>query len=331
MNAVPEPVLLALQQGLPVCPEPFAEMAGGLGLTADALLAQVGELLADGTARRFGGVFDSRRMGISTALCAARIDLDGCREKVEELSTDPHITHCYERGPHDEVPDLQGEIDWDQVPNLWFTYGAEQGSFAVGLERARRILAPAEVSVLPAMRRFGVNVVFGGDAKPLPDLDPDVELPPLDGRELRLVRALQGHCAPCARFYDALAESVGMPLDELLGTLRRLMGSGRLKRVALVLRHRQAGYEANAMCGWQIADADVERIGRALAAAVGVTHCYERAPIPGYPFNLYAMMHAHTWPEFRTRYRTVVGELGLHGGVLMCSLREYKKTSPVYA
>jgi DNA-binding Lrp family transcriptional regulator len=328
MSPLPEAVLVALQQGLPI--RPFGRLGQDLGLTAETLLEQVEALLADGTARRFGGVFDSRRMGMSTALCAARIDLKKADEQLAELAADPHMTHCYERGSHDEVPELQGEVDWDRVPNLWFTYGAIEDSFAAGLARAREILAPAEIHVLPAMRRFGVNVVFGGDSRPPEDVEPVGELPPLSERELRVVRVLQGHCAPCLHFYDALAEQTGMPREELLQMVHRLVETGRLKRVALVLRHRQAGYRANAMCGWQVPDENMEEVGRRLAQYPWVSHCYERPFAPGFPYNLYAMMHAHTWREFRTHYRTSVGELGLQGGILMCSLREFKKTSPVY-
>jgi DNA-binding Lrp family transcriptional regulator len=247
-----------------------------------------------------------------------------------ELAKDPHITHCYERGSRDEVPDLQGDVVWEEVPNLWFTYGADQDAFVAGLERARRILAPSEISVLPAMRRFGVNVVFGGHAEAPPEPASDNELAPLSDEERQVVRVLQGHCRPCAHFYATLAEAAGLAHEDVLAILRQLVADGRLKRVAVVLRHHQAGYTANAMCGWPVSAERIEAVGRKLASYPWVTHCYERPFAPGFPCNLYAMMHARTWPEFRTQYRTSVGELGLQGGILMCSLREFKKTSPVY-
>ena len=333
MSDVPEPILVALQQGLPLCPRPFKAAAQALGISEEALLAHAATLLDTGIARRLGGIFDSRRMGFTTALCAARVELPGDEGRIAELIGDPHITHCYERGNHEAIADLQGELAWESLPNLWFTYGAEQRAFDSGLARARDLLLPSEVAVLPAVRHFRTHVILGRRA-PSPAMPPTTRTSksePLTGAERRVVRVLQGGSQLCAEFYESVATEAEVSRDELLGILQTMVANGRLKRVALVLRHRSAGYAANAMCGWQASPARIEELGRGLAESPCVTHCYERPPFPRYPFNLYAMMHARTWREFRTGYGKAVERLGLSGGVLMCSLHEFKKTSPVYA
>lgn len=332
MTAVPESVLVALQEGLPLCPRPFAALGDTLGLSEDALLAQTAQLLAAGTARRLGGIFDSRRMGFATALCAARIDFPSSGEALAEIIRDPHITHCYERGPRAAVADLQGEADWSSLPNLWFTYGALPTAFAAGLERVRRLLSPADVLVLPATRHFQTRVILGRKAgsAAMPAAAPNEELPPLTAAERQLVASLQGSVAPCADFFGAVAGKVGWSRRETLECLQNLHACGRLKRIALVLRHRSAGFAANAMCCWAVSSERIEQAGAALAAAPCVTHCYERRTGTGFPYNLFAMLHARTWRDFRRDYGTAVESLNLAGGILMCSLREFKKTSPVY-
>jgi len=332
MSEVPEPILVALQQGLPLCPRPFAAAAQALGISEETLLEHAAKLLETGTARRLGGIFDSRRMGFTTALCAARIEFPTDEPQIAELIEDPHITHCYERGNHEAIADLQGDLAWNSLPNLWFTYGAEQTAFDAGLARARRLLGPAEVLVLPAIRHFRTHVILGRQAPSTasPAMHTN-ELPPLSETERRVVQVLQGTSQLCPEFYQSVAAQVGISRDQLLATLQDMVACGRLKRVALVLRHRSAGYAANAMCGWHIAPAQMAEMGRELAESPCVTHCYERPPSAMYPFNLYAMMHARTWREFRKGYGKAVEHLGLSGGILMCSLREFKKTSPVYA
>jgi len=332
MSQVPEPILVALQQGLPLCPRPFETAAQALGISEETLLAHAANLLDSGIARRLGGIFDSRRMGFTTALCAVRVQFPADEPRVAELIEDPHITHCYERGNHDAIANLQADLAWESLPNLWFTYGAEQTAFDTGLAWARCLLAPAEVIVLPAIRHFRTHVILGRQApSPAAPAMHTNELPPLTEPERRVVQVLQGSSQLCAEFYESVAVQAGMSRDQLLATLQNMVAGGRLKRVALVLRHRSAGYAANAMCGWQVGPLQVAAMGGGLAESPCVTHCYERPSSAMYPFNLYAMMHARTWREFRTGYGKAVEHLGLSEGILMCSLREFKKTSPVYA
>jgi siroheme decarboxylase len=103
MSDVPEPILVALQQGLPLCSRPFQEAARALGVSEETLLGHAASLLERGTARRLGGIFDSRRMGFTTALCAVQVEFPKDEGRIAELIEDAHITHCYERGNHEAV------------------------------------------------------------------------------------------------------------------------------------------------------------------------------------------------------------------------------------
>ena len=71
-----------------------------------------------------------------------------------------------------------------------------------------------------------------------------------------------------------------------------MLAEGRIRRIGAVIRHRRLGYEANAMAVWDVPDAQVGEIGRALGRDPCVTLCYRRArALPHWRYNLYCMVH----------------------------------------
>ena len=45
------------------------------------------------------------------------------------------------------------------------------------------------------------------------------------------------------------------------------------------------------MAVWDVAESDVAALGQRFAAEPGVTLCYRRRRAPGWPYNLYCMVH----------------------------------------
>ena len=64
-------MLAALQRGLPLARRPFEELSRELGCGESELIRFAEDSLKNGDARRFGAVFDARRLGYSSALCCA--------------------------------------------------------------------------------------------------------------------------------------------------------------------------------------------------------------------------------------------------------------------
>jgi len=107
-----------------------------------------------------------------------------------------------------------------------------------------------------------------------------------------LIAALRDGLPLVARPYAALAAQLGIAEQRLLDRLAALQEGGLIKRMGVVVRHRALGYQANAMVVWDVPDADVERIGRLLAAEPCVTLCYQRPRrLPDWPYNLFCMIH----------------------------------------
>ena len=70
---------------------------------------------------------------------------------------------------------------------------------------------------------------------------------PVDGIDRRLVRELQDSIPLTENPYATIADRLGLTEDEVVERLQALRRSGRLKRIGAVLRHREAGFGANAM------------------------------------------------------------------------------------
>lgn len=330
--------LVELQRGIPLSERPFEEVGKTCGLSEEAVLALVRRLLASGDARRFGAVFDARRLGYRSALCAMRIPRERLAETAAKVASLRGVTHAYERGwPAELPPDSPGGPAGRVWPNLWFTLAAPSATFAQELDALRAACEPYCIDELPALRRFKIDVVFDVRTR---DRDERVEPRPrtaqaleqgavylLDAGQQALVRRLEGDLPVGGRFFEGLAAAAGMGEGELLKQLREWQSTGVMRRIGLLLRHREIGFKANGMCCWDVPQADVLEYGRRVAAFPEVTHCYERPWLEKFPFRVYAMIHTPTWVGTQALFERISREAGLSGGQLLLSVTEFKKTS----
>jgi siroheme decarboxylase len=95
-----------------------------------------------------------------------------------------------------------------------------------------------------------------------------------------------------AQPYLAIAEQIGASENDVINTLSAWQQQGLIRRLGLVVRHRQLGYCANAMVVWNVTDSEVNTIGEKLANESVVTLCYQRARVlPQWQYNLFCMIH----------------------------------------
>ena len=146
----------------------------------------------------------------------------------------------------------------------------------------------------------------------------------------RVIRELQGDLPLVSRPYLAVAERTGLTEQEVISAAVELQEQGMLKRLGAVLRHQKVGYDSNAMVAWKVAEKDMDRVGRLMAANPLVSHCYWRETPAGWPFNLFTMIHARHPKELQSVIRELSSMAGVEEYRVIESVRELKKTSVQY-
>ena len=142
IDATDRRVLNRLQEDLPLCHQPFAQVATELGLAEDDLLDRVARLRRDGVITRFGPFFDAEAMGGAFCLCAMAVPEARFDEVAARVNLHPEVAHNYAR---------------DHVLNMWFVLATEDKA-GIGAE-ADRIEAETGLAVLrfPKLREFFIG------------------------------------------------------------------------------------------------------------------------------------------------------------------------------
>lgn len=129
--------------------------------------------------------------------------------------------------------------------------------------------------------------------------------------------------------YADLAERLGMDEAQVLQRLSQLKAQGILRRIGLVPNHYRLGYQANAMSVWDVDDDQALILGEQLGHLGFVSHCYLRPRhLPLWPYNLFAMLHGHSYAEVEQLAEQIATLLGgyCQAHELLYSTRILKKT-----
>ncbi|HQQ36830.1 MAG TPA: Lrp/AsnC family transcriptional regulator [Methanothrix sp.] len=149
----------------------------------------------------------------------------------------------------------------------------------------------------------------------------------MDERDLMLLKAAQEGISLTSRPYQALGEKLGMSEQEVVDRLLSLEEEGIIRRFAATIGHRALGIVANAMIAWRASPEEVQKAGEILGSDDEVTHCYERAACPDWPYNLYTMVHSRSREDCLETARRLSQISGIREYRVLFSEKEYKKTS----
>jgi DNA-binding Lrp family transcriptional regulator len=148
--------------------------------------------------------------------------------------------------------------------------------------------------------------------------------------EKKVIALLQTDIPVVQRPFRQMAEKIGITEDQFLDVLTSLNQRGIIRRFGATLKHQKSGFKANAMVAWNVDEAKVEQVGTAMAEFDEITHCYRRDPAPGWPYNLYTMVHAATESECLSLVEKIAATVGESDYTLLFSRKELKKTSMKY-
>ena len=146
MDDIDRKILGTIQSDFPLSRRPYRDLSEQLGLPEEEIFGRVERLRKEGIIRRIGGSFDSRCLGFTTTLCAAKVPDNRITLFVEEVNKYPGVTHNYLR---------------EHEYNIWFTL------MVTDREEVDRLMGEIiqstgvrEVINLPATRTFKVLVDF---------------------------------------------------------------------------------------------------------------------------------------------------------------------------
>ena len=315
-----------LQVGVPLVRHPFAEIAAELGLSQQDVLDRVQRLRFGTRAviRQISAIFDSRSLGYESCLVAAKVDEDKLDAAAAEVSKHPGVSHNYRR---------------NHAYNLWYTLAVPPDS-RLGLKRTVDVLhigSGASITrLMPALKMFKIGVKFNlsdGDT-PSPAVTPDAPRVAHDfiatDTDKRAIRVLQQDLPLASEPFDVWAKQAQTPVNQLLADAQRYIDRGIMRRFSAVLKHREAGFGANAMGAWIVSQEKHEEFGRLAAGFSAVSHCYLRPTYPDWPYSIFTMVHARQPSECEAVLAEISKASGINGYAALYSTHEYKKVRVKY-
>lgn len=133
----------------------------------------------------------------------------------------------------------------------------------------------------------------------------------LDAFDRALIAATQGGLPLVARPYEAVGAMLGVPGERVRERPAQMLAQGLIRRIGAVPNHYRLGYTANGMSVWDVADERIGELGPLVAQLPGVSHCYRRPRhLPGWPYNLFAMLHGTSREAVEHRAQDIVALLG---------------------
>jgi DNA-binding Lrp family transcriptional regulator len=318
--------LLNLMQGsFPIAPEPYAHVAALAEVEEQEVMRRVTRLLEQRIIRQVTPIFDTRALGYSSMLVAAKVDPEHPHRAAQVINEHPGVSHNYLRN-HDF--------------NLWFTIATEPDS-ELGLQGTLDVLAREAgadaVRQLPTLKLFKIrmDLEMEGDTDALASAaeasEPiELERQPYDELDIAVIRALQGDMPVVHEPYAAAALEVGLSQERFLDHLAGMQERGLLRRVAAILYHRRAGFSANGMGVWQVPDEQIFEIGCRMAAVRGISHCYQRPTYEDWPYSVFTMAHGRSKEECDAVLDAIAEQTGINERATLYSSTEFKKIRLLY-
>ncbi len=152
----------------------------------------------------------------------------------------------------------------------------------------------------------------------------------IDTRDQKIIRLLQGDFPLVSEPYKVLADEIGMAEDELLARIMAMRAEKKIRKMGAVLRHREVGFTANALCVWDVPDECVDDVAMRMAEHARVSHCYDRNREVGWRYNLYTMIHGFSCAECEAIAAELAAATGIEERCMLYTKREWKKTSMKY-
>ena len=319
-------LLNLLQGSFPIAPRPYAAVAQLAGVPEEEVLTRTKRLLDERIIREVTPIFDTRVLGYSSMLVAARVDPENPWRAAKIINEHPGVSHNYLR---------------DHDFNIWFTIATEPGS-RLGvegtLEVLQRLTGAESVRQLPTLRLFKIRMdlemekgteTLAAAAEAVDHREPEaIELSDFD---VAVIRATQGPMEPVSEPFAPAAAELGIGQRELFDHLESMRERRALRRVAAILFHRRAGFSANGMGVWRVPEERILELGPRMASFRGISHCYQRPTYEDWKYSIFTMAHGRSKEECDAVLDAVAAATpDLQDRAILYSSTEFKKIRLLY-
>lgn len=322
LDALDRELANLLQNGVPLVETPWEPYAAQLGITTEEVMARVRRMKAD-VIRQISAIFDSRSLGYKSTLVAMQFPPDDIDRGAAVINRHPGVSHNYRR---------------NHTFNLWFTLTIHNSQdLQEEVDRLSAMSGASRTILLPTVRLFKIGVKLDVTGKK--EVTRQEEGPVISGirtdqrltrEEIEAVRVLQRDLPIAERPFRVWEERFGIPQEHLFAFAQSFLERGIMRRFSAVLRHRNAGFSANAMGVWIVPEARLEEVGQIIAGFAAVSHCYQRPTYPDWPYNLFSMVHGKTAEDCNAVLDAIAARTGLRDYAKLYSTKEYKKVRVKY-
>jgi siroheme decarboxylase len=314
-----------MQGSFPLEPRPYARVAEQAGMSEGEAMARVRELIEERIIRQVTPIFDTRALGYSSMLVAAKVDAENPHRPATIINAHPGVSHNYLR---------------NHEFNLWFTIAVEPDS-KLGLDGTLEALAQEagaeSIRQLPTLKLFKIRMDLDmeGDTEVLAkagvaEEPAETERQPYDDFDVAVIRALQGDMPVVPEPYAPTAAELGISQENLLEHLAGMQDRRLLRRVAAILFHRRAGFSANGMGVWKVPEERIMELGPRMAAVRGISHCYQRPTYEDWPYSVFTMAHGRSKEECDAILDSIEELTGVSERATLYSSTEFKKIRLLY-
>ncbi len=313
-----------MQFNFPLNNFPFLDLAKQIGLEEQEIIEKLSDFKEKNIIRRIGAVFDSKKLGYVSTLCALKVPSEKIEFTAKIINNYQQVTHNYVRS---------------HAYNMWFTLtaGSSNDLKDIVAEIKNKAGIPDLID-LPAIRVFKIKVFFPMQniltkrKNTFPDkisteIDKEKELSLL---EKNIVKIMQKDIPLCSCPFDKIAQNLGLTEKNLIDHLIEMKKTGTMRRFGAILYHRNMGFVSNAMSVWNIPEEKIEQAGKLMASFSEISHCYQRKTQKNWPYNLYAMIHGKNSNECENIAKTIAGQMKVNDYMMLYSTKELKKVSMQY-
>lgn len=295
VDAIDRNLITAIEDGLPLVPEPFQEIGEQLGMSQDEVIIRLIRLMDEGVIKRFGLVVRHHELGYrANAMVVWDVPDKFVDDLGRQAATKDYVTLCYRRPRR--LPKWPFNL-------FCMIHGKDRASVRDQISQLNHEteLGAYPNAILFSRRRFKQRGArYGGHTS-------DAEVVPLDPVDRDIVNSLQGGFPVSAEPFAEAAVELGISETDLVTRVESLCERGVLSRFGPMINAERLGGDVT-LAALSVPEGDFERVTELVNAHPEVAHNYAR----DHRLNMWFVLSV----EFADRIPSVIAEIeqetGLH-------------------